>query len=595
MSDFSDILNLLSGTEFDETPVRLEEFIRSPQYLGLPPVSDHQLIMLKAMTQIYKHDTLISLYGEAEGTKRWKQTYRECIFQLGKGSGKDYSSTIAVAYIVYQLLCLKDPAAYYGKPPGDAIDIINVAINANQAKNVFFKGLRQRVKNSPWFQGRYDMTADAIRFDKEITIHSGHSERESFEGYNVLVVILDEISGFALENTSGNQQAKTAEEIYKMYSGSVTSRFPDFGKLVLLSFPRFRNDFIQQRYNACIAEKETVERSVTLTIDPDLPADMEGNYTTISWEEDHIISYKEPRTFAIKRPTWEVNPTRKIEDILPDYVRDPVDALSRFACMPPDAVDAFFKSREKVERAFSVQRVAVDESGRFQEWFKPLNDTQYYIHVDLAQKIDRCVVSMAHVDSWVNVKIGNIYQKYQPKVVVDAIRYWTPTSSKNVDFADVRDYILELYRMGFNIKLVTFDRWNSTALMDELETYGIRTETLSVAKMHYQDMALVLMEERLLGPNNTILIEELLQLRVIKDKIDHPRSGGKDLADATCGAIFNAVAHTPKQTVYQLEVHTYDPTDIDEQRKAEPVRPGKVIKPPMPPELQEFIESMTII
>ncbi len=33
------------------------------------------------------------------------------------------------------LVCLKDPARYFGKPAGDAIDIINVAINAQQAKN----------------------------------------------------------------------------------------------------------------------------------------------------------------------------------------------------------------------------------------------------------------------------------------------------------------------------------------------------------------------------------------------------------------------------------------------------------------------------
>ncbi|HET8687912.1 MAG TPA: hypothetical protein VFM18_14820, partial [Methanosarcina sp.] len=283
----------------------------------------------------------------------------------------DYTSTIACSYIVYQLLCLKDPASYYGKPPGDAIDIINIAINAQQAKNVFFKGLKQRVKNSPWFAGKYTETADAIRFDKEITVHSGHSEREAFEGYNVLVVILDEIAGFALENTTGNQQAKTAEEIYKMYAGSVTSRFPDYGKLLLLSFPRFKGDFIQQRYNACIAEKEVVVQSKTLVIDPNLPADMVGNSVTISWEEDHIISYKEPRTFALRRPTWDINPTRKIEDILPSYLQDQVDTLSRFACMPPEAVDAFFKSREKVEKAFSSPRVAVDESGMFADWFNP--------------------------------------------------------------------------------------------------------------------------------------------------------------------------------------------------------------------------------
>ncbi len=39
------------------------------------------------------------------------------------------------------------------------------------------------------------------------------------------VVILDEISGFATENTTGHDQAKTADAIYDMYRGSVVSRF----------------------------------------------------------------------------------------------------------------------------------------------------------------------------------------------------------------------------------------------------------------------------------------------------------------------------------------------------------------------------------
>ena len=236
MSDFNVFLDALSGDEFSETPVSVEQFVTDKAYLGLPPLSENQYVMIKASTQIYKQDTLIRIYGEDEGRKIFKQTCNEIIMQLGKGSGKDYTSTIACAYVVYLLLCLKDPAVYFGKPPGDAIDIINIAINAVQANRVFFKGFNQRIERSPWFQGKYVAKANMVEFDKGVTVHSGHSESEAWEGYNVLIVILDEISGFELESTSGHQNAKTASSIYKMYKGSVTSRFPDFGKIILLSF-----------------------------------------------------------------------------------------------------------------------------------------------------------------------------------------------------------------------------------------------------------------------------------------------------------------------------------------------------------------------
>jgi hypothetical protein len=567
MADFSDFIDALEGDEFSEKPASLEEFVTSKDYLGLPPLSEYQYQMIRASTQIYKRETLIKIYGKEEGEKIWKQTCSEVILQLGKGSGKDYTSTIACAYMVHLLLCLSDPARYYGKPPGDAIDIINIAINAIQANRVFFKGFNQRIEKSPWFQGKYIAKANMVEFDKSVTVHSGHSEREAWEGYNVLVVILDEISGFELESTSGHDQAKTASAIYKMYRASVNSRFPDFGKVILLSFPRFKNDYIQQRYNEAVAEKEVVLRHHKFKVDPELPDGTEGNEFEMEWEEDHIISYKVPRMYALKRPTWEINPTRKIDDFTIDFYTDPTDALSRFACMPPDATDAFFKSRMVIEKAFSNPKLNVDSYGRFDDDFKPKEDKTYFMHVDLAQKHDHCAVALAHVDGWVTMKIGEKYKEAAPRIIVDAVRYWTPTASKSVDFTEVKDYITSIRERNFNVKLVTFDRWNSHDMMQQLGVHGIKTEILSVAKKHYEDMSLTLTEERLIGPKIQLLIDELLQLRIVKDKVDHPRKGSKDLSDAVCGAIYNAISLTPPDQDKEVEIYTYSGVFADELQK----------------------------
>ena len=593
---FEDFLSALDENPFEEQPVSIEEFVTSKDYLFLPPLSDYQYQMIKASTQIYRKETLIKLHGKEEGEKKWKQTCNEVIFQLGKGSGKDYVSTIACAYIVYLLLCLKDPAKYYGKPPGDSIDIINIAINAVQANRVFFKGFTNRINRAPWFQGRYDAKANSIEFDKAVTVHSGHSQRESWEGYNVIVVFLDEISGFDIESTSGNEQAKTAGAIYRMYRASVDSRFPEYGKVILLSFPRYKNDFIQQRYNEVVNEKETVLRHHTFKIDEDLPDDIQENKFTIEWEEDHILSYNVPKVYALKRPTWEINPTINITDFTVAFYTDPIDALSRFACMPPDAIDAFFKSREKVDRAFSNLRVALDDDNRFQDWFQPEDEKLYFVHVDLAQKHDHCAVALAHVDKYVSVKVGSQTKEASPVVIVDAVRWWTPKSTESVDFTEVKEYIQSLKHRGFNIKVVTFDRWNSHDMMQQLNAYGMPAEILSVAKKHYEDMALVIMEERLHGPHIPLLIDELLQLRIIKDKVDHPRKGSKDLADAVCGAVFNAISRTPTDLNQEIDIHTYDYDDEREEMEALAKKSRNTIELPevrkMPDHLQDFMDSM---
>ena len=596
--DFGDFIDALEGDDFEEKPATIEEFVTNKNYLGLPPLSQYQYQMIKASTQIYKKETLHKLYGQEEGEKIWKQTCSEVILQLGKGSGKDYTSTIACAYVVHLLLCLADPAVYYGKPPGDAIDIINIAINAVQANRVFFKGFNQRITRSPWFQGKYIAKANMVEFDKSITVHSGHSESESWEGYNVLVIILDEISGFELESTSGHAQAKTASSIYKMYRASVNSRFPDFGKVILLSFPRFKMDYIQQKYNEAVAEKEVVLRTHKFKVDPELPDGTTGNEFEIEWEEDHIVSYRVPRMFALKRPTWDINPTRKIEDFTTDFYTDPTDALSRFACMPPDATDAFFRNRAVIEKAFSNPRLNVDEYGRFRDEFKPDPEKAYFVHVDLAQKHDHCAVALSHVDGWVSMKIGENMKEAAPRIIVDAVRFWTPTASKSVDFTEVKDYIISLRQKGFNLKMVTFDRWNSHDMMQQLKAHGINTELLSVAKKHYEDLSLTLTEERLLGPHIQLLIDELLQLRIVKDKVDHPRKGSKDLSDAVCGAVYNAIALTPRDMNQDVEIYTYSgvfSTEIEQLRKESDDRliRNKTIKVPereeMPSSLRDFL------
>jgi len=565
---FDDFIKALDGDEFEEFPVTIEEFTTSDKYLRLPPLSEYQYQCIKAMTQIYKKETLIRLFGEQEGNKRYKQTCNEVILQLGKGSGKDYMSTVAMSYLVYLLLCLKDPAKYFGKPPGDAIDIINIAINADQAKNVFFKGFRRRIEDSPWFVGKYSVTAQAVTFDKSVTCHSGHSERESWEGYNVICVILDEISGFSMESTSGSDQSKTAQAIYDMYRASVDSRFPDFGKVILLSFPRFKGDFIQQRYESVIADREIEVKTHEFKIDDELDDSIQENKFEIEWQEDNILSYRFPRIFALRRTTWDVNPTRTIEDFKRSFFTNPIDGLSRFACMPPDAVDAFFRSKEKIETCFSQPYNGVDESGRFYEWFQPYEDKEYFMHVDLAQKHDHCAVALAHVDRWVSIKTFLDHEVVSPVVVIDAIRWWTPTADKTVDFSEVKQYIVDVRSRGFNIRKATFDRWNSHDIQSELRMSGINTETLSVAKKHYDDMVMLIGEERIIGPRVPLLIDELTQLRIIRGKVDHPRKGSKDLSDAVCGAIYNAISGTRKEPKeVEVQFHTYKQFVKDNRRE----------------------------
>ena len=590
---FDEFLEVLEDNPFEETPVDVKTFVEGDAYLGQPPLSDIQYDAVLAMSQIYRLEDLQKLLGDDEGTKFYKKyTKNEIILQLGKGSGKDFMSTVAVAYIVYKLLCLKDPARYFGKPSGDAIDIINIAINAQQAKNVFFKGLKTKIEKSPWFAGKYYAKMDSIEFDKSITVYSGHSERESHEGLNLLVAVLDEISGFAVETGGGNEQGKTADNIYKAFRGTVDSRFPDLGKVVLLSFPRYPGDFISTKYEDAILHKEIVQRSYKFIMNPDLPEDMEGNSLEITWDEDQIVSYKYPGVFALKRPTWEVNPTRKIDDFKLAFYTDLGDAMMRFLCIPTYSSDAFFKQREKVASAMSL-RNPLDNFRRFDPTFQPDPEKIYFVHADLAQQHDKCAVAIAHVDKWVNIQVIKDYEQIAPVVVVDAVAWWEPRVEGPVDLSEVKKWIQNLRRVGFNLGMVSFDRWQSFDIQNELKQVGIRTETVSVAKKHYEDMAMLMYEDRLVMPSIDLLYEELTELKIVKgNRVDHPRKKSKDLADAVCGAIFGAISHTPRDINLEVEVHTFRDRP---KRELDPLPANVIQYKPMPDDVREYLDHFGII
>ena len=309
--EFEDFDRLLRKDELIEEPVPIQTFVQDKKYLGLPPLSPIQLEIVRHSTQIYKQHTLQKLYGEKEGSEWYnKYTDNEVICMLGKGSGKDHCSRISIAYTAYLLHCLNDPLSYYGKANGVYIDLLNLAVNAQQAQRVFFEPLKNLLLSSPFFNevGFEPRVSEIFFFSRPVRCFSGHSESEGWEGYEVLTVVLDEIAAFKTDQElKGETRSKgSASAIYNMSKLSVMSRFPEVGKVILLSFPRYKGDFIQQRY-------------------------LSAN------------SKNEPKTWTVKAATWEVNPTIKREDLESEYIRNPIEARARFECEPPNMEDAYFR------------------------------------------------------------------------------------------------------------------------------------------------------------------------------------------------------------------------------------------------------------
>jgi hypothetical protein len=116
-----------------------------------------------------------------------------------------------------------------------------------------------------------------------------------------------------------------------------------------------------------------------------------------------------------------------------------------------------------------------------------------------------------------------------------------------------------------------------------------------VAKKHYEDMAMLIYEERLVMPSIELLFEELTELKIMKgNRVDHPRKSSKDLADAVCGAVFGAISHTQKSSNLEVEVHTFR----DRPKPRVEGLPDNVInyKPKeMPDDVRDYLDQFGLI
>jgi len=582
---YSDFLDVLTGdADFEEHPADLQTFLYDEDYMKLPKLSQIQEDIVERGSQIFRDETLVSLYGQEEADRLKKLTTRDVFLLLGKGSGKDFISQITCLYIVHKLLCLKDPADYYGKPEGDSIDIVNMAINANQAKRVFFDGLVTRLKRCNWFRGKYETRRDDVGFDKNINLYSMHSDHNSAEGLNLIVAVLDELDGFTVEG----QAAAT----YKALSGTVSSRFAENGKVIVLSFPRKKEGFMMQKYDDAVVQKEVHEFKHIFKLKEDLPDGTPGNELEVTWTEEEVTGYRYDNFFALKSPTFRVNPTKKISDYKRDFMDDLDDTLMRVCANPPDAdQNAFFRNHDRLKSAFSYP------NGWYNEELDviPEKKTKYYIHADLARQHDRAAVSMAHVEGMQAVDFGEDEQEFRPAVVVDLLRYWSPRKSEDINLVEIRDFILELCKK-YNVARVTFDQWGSYDMIRYLNRHGVHAEKLSLARPEYNEFQLAINESRLRGPADDELIKELKNLIIVgtNGKVDHKPGFHNDLTEAVCGATVDAIRNA-RGVAGRSKILT--PDDIAERlNQAEHLERSKMErKLAMPAKHSDFLDKLRTV
>lgn len=140
----SELLSNLWKYDYEEIPVDIETFICDPLYLGRSTNEGRAIypFWLETLKRLYSPDA----------------KYFECILSGAIGIGKTTIANIGISYMLYKLLCLRDPQSYYQLIPGDKIIIAFFNITLELSQGVAFQNLQSMLKESPWFLDRGNIT-----------------------------------------------------------------------------------------------------------------------------------------------------------------------------------------------------------------------------------------------------------------------------------------------------------------------------------------------------------------------------------------------------------------------------------------------------
>lgn len=493
-------------------PVGFREFNESPSYLNAFPLSDAQ------------YEDIETLIGN-DPKKTFHPTRVNDIFVMvyGKGGGKGAVAARLFLYVTYLLECLANPQEFLlGVRDKSWLTLLNVAKKEKQAERVFFGYFVAYLVDSPWFKNHFDIkhqsqwksrvvkkshymgtiniTSNSVTFPKNIQCITETTENESWEGYNLVLFLLDEISGFtsAAELVKANAMFNTARS---SAASRVTKNFRGLG--LITSYPRQDEgdvalDLLKQSY--------VLDRVAGILRYPWLSKGLH-NYS------GEVFVFKHPRLdsfFGIEGVGVEIPIEYK-----PEFDINAEDSITKYLCIPPktaggwleypDRLMSLIVSRDPEHPKFRLPLFetedylddTIDEDGKRVRYLcKRLKDCRarnqverYQIPrvawLDAANKYCDAVIGIGHLETRiVKTDSGPIPIDV---VVEDDQLIWRPDMDRGiqVSIANVEKWLTTYIPANIRLVAVGADQWNSATLEERLRKQKIKVEIYNLKLIDY--------------------------------------------------------------------------------------------------------------
>ena len=567
----SNKLSNLFDEDFEEVPVPIEVFLHDRQYLGNALYDPDGRFTLFP----YWEEKLKEIFPTPTSTR-----YNTVVLTGAIGLGKSTVAVICLLYMLYRLLCLRDPYLYYGMQPIDKLSISLMNITLENAKGVALDKMNQMILSSTWFMSHGKMNGIVnlnYEPDKHIELITASSNNQII-GRCLFANFTDE-ANFSL--TSDVEKAKKKQKtIISQVDARMKSRFLRGTYLPTLNIIASSKNSEQSFLEDFIESKVRNESKNTLIVDePQWIVDSRKDSPIRFWvavgnkflanevlpidaSDDLVAEYRAKGYNMIHVPIgYRENFVENLDGALQDIAGIATASSLKYisgmkwtACI-----------NEQIQNPFTKEILEVgdnkEDTTQYYDFFdlskvpSELKRKPLYVHLDMSISGDKTGIA----GTWITQKVASDSDTDQSKTLFYRLAFSCAIKAPKgaqISFNKNKQFIYWLKQQGFNLKKVTSDTFQSAPVLQDLKANGIDCDILSVDRLTgegknkicepYHYFKSTIYENRIEAYKTNLLTEEIVGLERLSDgHIDHTSAGinSKDISDAVCGSVFEASKH----------------------------------------------------
>ena len=481
-----------------------------------------------------------------------------------RGLGKSEIAVTIAAYLMYRVMCLRNPIDYYGLKPTEKICFAFMNITKTLAEDIANSKFQNTIKLSPWFQAHGTMTGRENIYwqpPEYIQIIVG-SQSSHVLGLPIFFAFFDEISFIR------NQDIDTA-------IGGMKTRFLRNGKspslLILASSKRSEKSFLEVHMKKKL---ESEKENVLIIDEPVWNIKPENTYSgkrfNVALGNKFLVSQVIPDEDNLD--VWRDKGYKILSvpvEFRPDFLDDIERALCDFAGISSSELSKYISGTAvsaikdiNLKNPFTKDIIEVgnapDDKQQYYDYFdlsvipESLKAKPMYIHLDMSVSGDMTGIAGIFVTGKKPPTEGLDQSNDLLFQLGFSVSIKAPKGAQ-ISFEKNKNLIYWLKSQGFKIRGVSSDSFQSVETGQVLTSRGFKYTMISVDRvnpsnhicMPYQYFKSTIYEGRLKIYNSTTLIDEIINLErnINTGKVDHPDGFRKDVCDAVVGAIWNASQH----------------------------------------------------